>query len=86
MIPYLSIPRIYRVSTRKFTRSGSGGYDYEGRGASGDTERRGERLDNSGEETKERGERGLVLNFKRSGETSGRPAGRPTGLQSEIKR
>lgn len=58
----------------------------EGRGVSGDTERRGERLDNSGEETKERGERGLVLNFKRSGETSGRPAGRPTGLQSEIKR
>lgn len=57
-----------------------------GGGASGDTERRGERLDNSGEETKERGERGLVLNFKRSGETSGRPAGRPTGLQSEIKR
>lgn len=79
MIPYLSIPRIYRVSTRKFTRSGSGGYDY---GGEGDTERRGERLDNSGEETKERGERGLVLNFKRSGETSGRP----TGLQSEIKR
>lgn len=60
------------------TITGGGGYREIRRGE--------ERLDNSGEETKERGERGLVLNFKRSGETSGRPAGRPTGLQSEIKR
>lgn len=72
-LDFSNLPRFHAQNLRDPVVTITGG---------GGGHRRGERLDNSGQETKERGEQGLVLNFKRSGETSGRP----TGLQSEIKR
>lgn len=72
-LDFSNLPRFHAQNLRNPVVTITGG---------GGGHRRGERLDNSGQETKERGEQGLVLNFKRSGETSGRP----TGLQSEIKR